>query len=174
MTEEFLITLAKQSSYAFAAVLVAYAIFTQRNRIGRAFESRSQRHHTQAQTFAIDQLNGKLMEVLGKAITPLIELAVDQRFRDMPEFMRDKIKILGEHGANNALLAYELKVTPRYLELTARTEEQTRRLNKIEKDVTERFDKIDEGVTVRFDKIEALVIEAGKGVSRIEGRLQQS
>lgn len=158
MPLDYIKIVAEQASFALAAVVVALAIYSQRNRIGKAVEARVLHNKAAREGNALERYNGKLVEAISKAIEPLLELAVDRRFREMPEFMRDKIKALGEHGANNALTVYELKIAPRIAETTTRLD-----------GINERMDGADE----RQNRMEGLLNQAITTLARVEGRLER-
>jgi len=84
---EFVSAMAKQSGYVLVYLLLAYAAFTQREKIGTALEA----YATSRQSRAAESLNGKLVDALGKAMGPMMEDAVDKRFEEMPWRMREKI-----------------------------------------------------------------------------------
>lgn len=81
-----------QSGYSLSAALLSLAIFFQRNRIGKVLEARALSRNAGNHSKAIESFNGKLISALGQAIAPLLQESVDRRFREMPEFMRDKIR----------------------------------------------------------------------------------
>ena len=150
MEPEIIKAIGAQGGYALATVLLAATAYRLSPSLGRAIESRAMRARARHIGQAIDQLNGKLIAAIGRAIEPLMTQTVDRRFDEMPERMRNKIKGIGEHGANGALAVFELRFAPRIQEIDTRLGEQCERL----------------------DRVETLVADVGRGVARIEGRLE--
>lgn len=104
---DWLIEAAKQRGPEVALLIVAVAFYRYiAPGIGKFFK-------TKVAAKAVTELNGKLVEAVRLAIQPLIkesmEATFDARFREMPEFIREKIRGLGEHGANNAILVWDGK-----------------------------------------------------------------
>jgi phage terminase Nu1 subunit (DNA packaging protein) len=84
---ELVAAMARQNGYVLAALLLALAVYNQREKLGTAIQARAE----STKTRAAESLNGKLVEALGKAMGPIMERAVDDRIKEMPEFMREKI-----------------------------------------------------------------------------------
>jgi len=104
LPSEIVSAVARQGGYALAAAVISLMLYSQREKIGTAIQA----HATSRQWRAVESANGKLVDALGKAMGPVMESAIDKRFREMPEFMREKIEgVVADEirGISNELVA---------------------------------------------------------------------
>lgn len=163
--DPFVEAIGKTGGFALAAAILAYAIYTQRDQIGKAIGAWALRRRAHSASSVVAELNGKLLEAVGKAIEPLMEEAIDRRFKEMPEFMREKIKALGEHGANQALNVFLLEHSPQWNAIEAKT-------HTIAAETRSQTATIDQAKVVMAD-LTAAVSDLGASVARIEGFLDR-
>jgi hypothetical protein len=104
---------AEKATWPLAAVIFAVAFY---RFIAPAIGRHLRTKQAEGATKAMAELNGRLVAAVRDALNPVIKegmrSAVDERFREMPEELRAKIKGIGEHGARGALGEFLLQHHP--------------------------------------------------------------
>lgn len=87
---ELVTAVATKGGFGLGFCLLSFTVFSLREKIGIVLEARA----TARSWKAVEIGNGKLADRLAKSVAPIMESAIDNRFREMPEFMREKISAI--------------------------------------------------------------------------------